>query len=108
MNTVTFTDGRGRNYEVILPPNVENPENGIVVGPYDVVDMLHYPEPFASRLHNELHARGILTKEDLVKKSSELAAALKAALVVDVQALSEAFHQYSKESLLTEKEVSHG
>ncbi len=93
MREITYTDKRGRNYRVELPDEASDDqvEMGIFLGPPDrVVDSLELPTHFATRLHNELERRGILTTEEL-KKPGQLDAALRKAYMLDVQILHQAF-----------------
>lgn len=93
MREITHTDKRGRNYRVELPEEASDDqvEMGILLGPPDrVVDSLELPTHFATRLHNELERRGILTYEDL-KKPGQLDAALRKVYMLDVQVLHQAF-----------------
>lgn len=64
---------------------------GIPVGPPDVVDALGIPEPLATRLHNQLHRRGLFTLADARRKQGGLLGALQAALKVDAQIMMQAF-----------------
>ena len=93
MRIIDYVDDRGRKYKVELPDGAPDAdaEMGIFIGPADVVDNLGFPEPFATRLHNELYARGLLTLENVQANSRELQAALQAALKVDIQTLYTAY-----------------
>ncbi len=89
----------GRKYRAYVSPD-EQQGAYIVVGPPEgLVDALGLPEPFASRLHNCLYARGILTANDARMKPKEIAGALQEALSVDVQLLVEEFFKSNKETL---------
>jgi hypothetical protein len=96
---VDYTDTKGRKYRVQLPDEASDDEaaSGIPVGPPDVVDALALPEPIATRLHNQLHSRGLWTYKDVAKRPGAVQGALQSALQVDVQLLAEAFKQYESE-----------
>lgn len=69
----------------------------ILIGPPEgIVDALELPEPFATRLHNILFNRGLLTYEDVVKNPKQLLGAMQEALSLDVQKLQEAYFKYSE------------
>jgi hypothetical protein len=90
MNKISKTDERGRVSETLTD---EQSGLSIVIGPPPgLVD--EWPEPFATRLHNVLHARGILTYEDVVKKPNVLRGALQEALDIDVQILSQRYFEF--------------
>lgn len=93
MKVITYTDERGRNYQVELPREAPDSDvhMGIFLGPPDVVDSLELPEPFATDLHNQLHRRGIMTLDDIKKNPNGLEGALKSALKIDVQMLHNAY-----------------
>jgi hypothetical protein len=107
---VDYKDERGRQYRVLLPDGEgeERASIGIPVGPPDVVETLELPEPFATRLHNELFARGLFTAEIARRKPSELQAAILAAAKVDAQTVYKAFVeteeaiQAARKSVVTE------
>jgi len=90
---VDYTDNRGRQYRVLLPDGevIERAPTGIPVGPPDVVDAMGLTEPLATRLHNELFARGLFTADDARRKPSELQAAILAAAKVDAQTVYKAY-----------------
>lgn len=93
MERVVYTDERGRNYDAWKGAD----DMVIPIGPPDgVVDSLGLPEPFATRLHNCLHARGVLTLRD-ASKPNILLGALQDALSLDVQRLNEAYFRYEEE-----------
>lgn len=93
MRTVDWEDERGRRYRVELPEGASDDEAdmGIPVGPPDIVDALGLPEPLATRLHNQLHRRGLFTLADVRRKQGGLLGALQAALKVDAQIMMQAF-----------------
>lgn len=98
---VDYKDERGRSHRVEMPDGAEemSPELGIPVGPPDIVDGLELPEPFATRLHNELFARGLFDEKSLRKNMNGLVGALQAALRVDVQMIHAAYVAYEKEGM---------
>jgi len=89
----------GRKYKILLPTGSENPDLGILVGPPNFVDELGLPEPFATRLHNQMFNRGLFTLADAQKKSKEIQAALQSALRVDAARIIDAYNQAEKETL---------
>lgn len=84
LRKVTHTDELGRKAVVMLPEQAPDSEaeKGVLVGP-PRLDDLGLPVETEVRLNNELFGRGILTAADAVKNSSEVVAALQAALKVD-------------------------
>lgn len=93
----TWEDKNGRRYTVLVEPG-QNPETGIVKGPPEgLVDELGFPEPFATRLHNALHARGMLNYRSLAQKSRELVGVLQEVFSVDAQLITEAYLKFEKE-----------
>lgn len=94
MEQKTITDELGRKYEALVDGKLQ-----IILGPPEgLVDALKLPEPFATRLHNVLHARGILNYPMASKKSAQLAGALQEALQVDTQLLMQEFHKLYQEA----------
>lgn len=93
MRDIDYTDERGRKYRVKLPDEADDSEApyGILVGPQAVVDELGLPEPQATRLHNQLHARGIWTAREARKRTSDIFGALQAAFNTDVTAVLNAY-----------------
>jgi hypothetical protein len=87
MKQVTYTDGKGKKYEVNIPDNVPDSEasKGIVIGPPDL--QLDLPPELDVRLHNQLHSRGILTLSDALKSRQNLYNALLATFGVDVDTI---------------------
>lgn len=94
MRVVDWVDERGRKYRSLLPddaPEAEAPM-GILVGPpEDITDVLDLPEPFATRLHNELFARGLFDYGAAVRNGQGVMGALQAALRLDATTLVAAF-----------------
>lgn len=71
-------------WAVLMPENDDSdPSMGIPLGPPDFSE-LGLPEDTAVRLHNQMFARGILTKADLRGKQREIFAAIQAAYKVDI------------------------
>jgi len=90
----TITEN-GRNYEALVEG-----ESHIVLGPPEgLVDELGLPEETATRLHNVLHARGLLTYSDIRKRSGELLGVWQEVLMSDVQRLYQLFQQYHQDGL---------
>lgn len=93
METIEHTDTRGRTYRARKEDDLM-----ILIGPPEgLVDELGLPEPFATRLHNALYERGLLSYEDVKRAPQNLLGALQEALAVDQQKLSEAFFSYTQE-----------
>lgn len=99
MREMIHTDAKGRKYKVLLDGSMGD-ELSIVIGPPEgVVDELDLPEPFATRLHNNLCDRGIFTYKDFSANGRAVQGALQDALTVDVQRLAEAYLNYEKETV---------
>jgi hypothetical protein len=93
MEKIVHIDEKGRKYDALKS------ESGMVItiGPHEgVVDALGLPEPFATSLHNVLHARGILNYKDACKPQN-LQGALQEALLIDAQRLNEAYFRYEQQ-----------
>lgn len=87
-----YEDDTGRMWAVLLPENdTDNPSMGIPIGPPDNSG-LHLPEETAVRLHNQLHARGMFTKQDIKGRHREVFAAVQGAFKVDVAKVTELFN----------------
>ncbi len=79
-----YEDESGRMWAVMMPEDSDLPPSmGIPLGPPDSSG-LHLPEEVAVRLHNQLHARGMFTKQDIKGRHKEVFAAVQAAFKVDV------------------------
>jgi len=93
MERIVYTDEKGRNYDAW-----KSGENMVVIigPPEGVVDVLALPEPFATRLHNCLHARGVFSQR-VASRPNVLLGALQDALSLDVQRLNEAYFRYEEE-----------
>lgn len=90
MEKKTKEDERGRVSETLV-----DSQSGltIVIGPPPgLVDK--WPEPFATRLHNVLHSRGLYTYDDIIRSPKALQGALQEALDIDVQTLSQRFYEF--------------
>jgi hypothetical protein len=93
MEIVEHIDLKGRKYKA-----VQSGDAMIIQGPPEgLVDTLGLPEPFATRFHNILYARGILNSSDIGKNPRNLTGALQEALNLDIQRLTEAYFNYEKE-----------
>lgn len=87
MVKVKHVSADGRFWAVLVPEGHEDEAAyGVQLGPPDL-SSLGLPEAQAVRLHNELYNRGILSERDARRRTAEVAAALAAALRVDVQAI---------------------
>lgn len=93
---------QGRKFLVMLPEGVDNVDLGIPVGPPEFLDFLDMPEPFATRLHNQMFDRKLFTLRDLQKRSNEVQAALQSAFRIDVASIVQAYHESEKETLPNE------
>ena len=104
LREVDYQDGRGRWYRTRLPEEASDDQaaQGILVGPLDVVDGLGLPEAVATRLHNQMHARGLWTVREAVRRSHEVMAALQAAYRVDTAAVIAAFEALADGDTLSE------
>lgn len=86
-----YTDNSGRMWAVLVPDSEDiDPAMGVPIGPPDLT-ALDLPEETAVRLHNQLFARGILTKSDLKGKQQQLFAALQSAYKVDITTVTQMF-----------------
>lgn len=86
----------GRKYKAYISPD-EQSGAAIIIGPTEgLVDSLGLPVEVATRLHNILYERGILTYLDASKKHKEVSGALQELYQVDVQRLVEAYYKIEK------------
>lgn len=77
----------GKKYRVQVPDEAAEElwQYGIVLGPPDL-SSLGLPPSIEVRLHNELHVRGLITREDLARRSpADIVAAIQSALKLDAQ-----------------------
>ncbi len=86
LKEVDYKDDAGRLWRVRVPDDCppDRFSAGIPVGP-PALDSLGLPLDIEARLHNELHARGLLTFRDALNRPKEIQAALQATLKIDVQ-----------------------
>lgn len=97
VSRVEYIDDLGRKYEVECPDDDADPAHGRIIGPWFLEELarrgVELPEETATRLHNELYARRILTAEDADKPGSQeaLLGAMRSALRVDVMRIREAY-----------------
>ena len=95
MQRQTITEG-GRNYEALVEG-----DSRIVIGPPEgLADEFGLPREMATRLHNVLHARGLLTYEHVRKRSGELAGVWQEVLRMDVQRLYQIFQSFQQDGKL--------
>lgn len=82
----------GRRYKVQVPDDAPKHlwNAGIVIGPPDLT-LLNLPKEIETRLHNELHARGIITQKDARKRTQDVHGALQSALRLDAQRIVELY-----------------
>ncbi len=86
--TIDWEDDDGLRWVVRVPADQKDDgARGIPVGPPDVSE-IGLPADVAARLHNQLHARRLITKQDLRGRMPEVFAALQAAYRVDVVAVT--------------------
>ena len=94
MEKIVHIDDKGRKYDAWKGAD----DLIIIIGPPEgLVDSLNIPEPFATNLHNVLHARNLFHYKDVASKPQSLIGALQEALSIDMQRLSEAFFRYEQE-----------
>lgn len=97
VNRVEYIDDLGRRYEVELPDGAADPAHGRIIGPWFLEELarsgVELPVDTATRLHNELYARRILTAEDADRPGNQeaLIGAMRSALRVDVMRIREAY-----------------
>jgi len=92
----------GKKYLVDLPEGIENVDLGIPIGPPDFVEILNIPEPFATKLHNEMFKRGLFRHDDLRRRPREVQAALQSALKLDAATIVNAYYEAEKETTFDE------
>ena len=82
-----YEDEEGYWWRVRVPEGTVDLSMGIPVGPPDLTS-LGLPPDLQRRLHNQLHARGLLTRRDLRGRMVEVRAALQATYRTDAQAVT--------------------
>lgn len=93
MEKIVHIDEKGRKYDAWKTDK----DMVILIGPPEgICDVLGLPEPFATNLHNVLHARGIFTYRDACKPQM-LQGALQEAITIDAQRLNEAYFRYEQD-----------
>ena len=86
-----YTDEEGFSWRVLIPRHeIEHPERGIVIGPPSL-EGIGLSEDVRKELHNQLWARGIITKEDIRGRHLDITAALQRAYRVDLAKVTEAY-----------------
>jgi len=92
MEKIIHIDEKGRKYDAWKGTD----DLIVIIGPGEgVVDFIGLPEPFATKLHNVLHDRGVIQYKDACKPNMILGA-LQEALSIDVQRLNEAYFRYEQ------------
>lgn len=88
MKKVRYTDKDGRHTLVWLPDTAPDADArmGVPIGP-PPLGALKLPKAIDVRLHNELFARGLFTREDVTRNRRDVISALMAALKVDAEAI---------------------
>lgn len=89
MEEAAYTDDIGRNFVVFVKPGTD-PAKGVIKGPQPL-DNLGLDQDTMVRLHNELHARGLITHRDAMRRPQEVLAAIQQALKVNVQRVQNAY-----------------
>jgi len=93
MEKIIHVDEKGRKYDAWKGSG----DQSIIIGPGEgIVDTLGLPEPFATVMHNCLHARGIIKYKDACKPNA-IKGALQEALRIDEQRLNEAYFRYEQD-----------
>lgn len=82
-----YEDDDGYWWRVRVPEGTVDLSMGIPVGPPDL-SSLGLPAHLQRTLHNQLHARGLLTRRDLRGRMIEVRAALQATYKTDAQAVT--------------------
>lgn len=88
----------GRKYKALVSPDEQQGAYIIIGPPENLVDELGLSEPLATRLHNILYERGILTAKDATQRNAVLGA-LQEALQVDAQKIVETFFRFETETI---------
>ncbi len=89
MRRVDYKDRDGRWWAVWLPESYpdESASMGVPIGP-PPLDELELPVGLSIDLHNQLFHRGLLTKQDLVRRLGDVQIAIASALRLDVQSVT--------------------
>ncbi len=92
MQEVDWADEAGRKFRVRVPDACppELYSSGIPVGP-PALTRLGLPLEIEVRLHNELHGRRLLTRQDVLARPRDVIGALQAALKTDLQRLQQVY-----------------
>lgn len=80
------TEIQGRKYVVLVDDDETDYTSGLVIGPPDL-DSLELSEEILTTLHNELFHRGLITKQDVMKRRQEVLSALQFAFSVNVDTI---------------------
>ena len=98
MKDVSWEDSNGRMFLSKIEDDEpdRNANQGIFIGPPEIVDELGLPDEVATRLHNQLFHRKMWTLKDIQRRPQELLAALQSALNVNVQSIMTAYAEYEK------------
>ena len=88
MKEVDYTDDDGRVWRVRVPDGTPGDRfsEGIPIGP-PALGRLGLPAELEIRLHNQLHGRRLYTARDVLRRPTDVFAALQATFRVDVQRL---------------------
>ena len=79
METITWTDEKGIMHRSIITSETENPAEGFLYDPPDVIHNIQWDE-VAKDLHNALVRRGLFTYNDIMYGQNELSGAILSAL----------------------------
>jgi hypothetical protein len=94
MERIVHIDEKGRKYDAWKG----DADMVVIIGPPEgIVDVLGLPEPFATNLHNVLHARGLFNYRIVSSKPQMLTGALQETLMIDMQRLNEAYFRYEQD-----------
>ncbi len=86
MREVDYTDDLGRAWRVRVPDDCPSDRysEGIPIGP-PALTRLGLPDEVETRLHNQLHGRRLFTTKDVLRRPTDVFAALQATFKVDMQ-----------------------
>jgi len=90
----------GRKYKAHVSPDEQQGAHVIVGPPEGLVDGLGLPEEMATKLHNILYERGILTAQQ-ASKPHAMFGVLQELYQVDAQKIVEKFFSFEKETLIS-------